>query len=162
MSKLRYRKHNHLQAHHTIWCLIEDDFLGSCTFCVYYCRQSVGLRSMIVTGWSWRSGTARSYWPLMAVVLGAHHTMMLPELSATTSNFSTVRKKLRGNFSAKDDVQPRRIILFSLQAPLMCLKYQLGCEKRYLRFSTTIFGWALMICGISLKYMCVSSVRKCS
>ena len=62
---------------------------------------------------------------LIAVVLGAHHTMMLPELSATTSNFSTLRKKPRGNASAKDDVRPGRISLFSMHTPLMCLTYSI-------------------------------------
>ena len=60
---------------------------------------------------------------LMAAVLGAEHTLMLPNLPAPTSNFLTIRKKLRGKMSTKDDVRPGGIILFSLQAPLMCLAY---------------------------------------
>ena len=62
---------------------------------------------------------------LMAVVLGAEHTMMLSNLSAPTRNILTVRKKLRGMMSAKDNVRPGAIILFTLQAPLMCLAYSI-------------------------------------
>lgn len=68
---------------------------------------------------------------LIAIIPGAQQTMLMPDFSPSLSNVSAIRKKLASGQDIETDRdrviprRPSRLVLFALQAPLMCLAYSI-------------------------------------